>query len=116
MTCLEKLDAIARRFDQGKSGADFVRHYEDAAQIIAQEDTLGPPDAPVLADLLRTEDGKSIPRPEHPAFNPDNSERWVELQAAWLAIGPMYWGPRINLGQAAGTLRGFLCGFSRPAS
>src|SRR6185312_10054650 len=29
VTCLEKLEAIARKFDRGKAPADFVRHYED---------------------------------------------------------------------------------------
>jgi hypothetical protein len=42
VTLLEKLDAIQKRADQGKAAASFVRHYEDAAQIIQAQKALPP--------------------------------------------------------------------------
>lgn len=110
VTCLEKLEAIARKFDKGKAAPDFARHYEDAARIIARRAELPPlePDLTGVVKLLAEEDGKAMPSSSHPAFNPDDSERWREIEAAWAAIGPMYWGPRLNLAEATGALRAFL--------
>lgn len=110
VTCLEKLEAIARKFQKGKAAADFVRHYEDAAHIVRLRGSL-----PVLEDglsglvrRLDSEDGKSMPPSSHPAFNPVDEGRWHDLQTAWSAIGPMYWGPRMPLTQATQVLREFL--------
>jgi hypothetical protein len=110
VTCLELLEAIARRFEQGKAAADFVRHYEDAACILAKRDVLPPLDTglPELIALLAQEDRKQMPLASHPAFNPDCSERWQGIEAAWAAIGPMFWGPRTPLPQANQTIRAFL--------
>jgi hypothetical protein len=110
VTCLEKLEAIARKFDKDKAGADFVRHYEDAARIIQHRDTL--PEAgftvAALAELLDREDGKVMPDPAHPAFNPDTGDRWAEIERAWAALAPIYWGPRLRLPEATSVLRAFL--------
>lgn len=111
VTCLEKLEAIARRFDQGKSAPDFVRHYEDAARIVAARRDVPSSEIPLadLVDALATHDGKPMPSPDHPAFTPDpNDPRWTELQHAWERIGPMFWGPRVSLDEACSTLRSFL--------
>lgn len=111
VTALEKLEAIARRFDQGRSAPDFVRHYEDTARILAAWDGLPPCalDKAALVRALAEEDGKPMPPPDHPAFlsEPGNA-RWEEIQRAWEAIGPMYWGPRVSLEEACQAIRAFL--------
>ncbi|MCK6530622.1 nucleotidyl transferase AbiEii/AbiGii toxin family protein [Myxococcota bacterium] len=110
LTCLEKLEAIARRFEHGKAAPDFVRHYEDAARIVERRGSL--PDLGMLpydlAARLAVEDHKPMPAPTHPAFNPDAGPRWQDLAAAWGEIGPMYWGPRLSLDEATSVLRPFL--------
>lgn len=110
VTCLEKLEAIARKFDKGRAAPDFARHYEDAARIVARRADLPrlEPDLSVLVKLLDEEDGKAMPLSSHPAFNPDDSERWREIRAAWTAINPMYWGPRLTPEDATAMLRTFL--------
>jgi hypothetical protein len=110
VTCLEKLEAIARKFDKGKAPADFVRHYEDAAQIVLGRDDLPLLEAGLdaLAKTLRAEDGKAMPASSHAAFNPDDGDRWRDLRSAWEAIGPMYWGPRLSPEDATAIVRSFL--------
>lgn len=110
VTCLEKLEAIARKFDKGKAAPDFARHYEDAARIVSHRAGLPPlePDLAGVVRLLADEDGKAMPSSLHRAFNPDDTDRWREIEAAWASIGPMYWGPRLSLSEATGVLRSFL--------
>ena len=110
VTCLEKLEAIARKFERGKDAPDFVRHYEDAARIIGARERL-----PALAGGLETllaslaaEDRKLMPRPDHPAFAVDGGERWSRVAEAYAAIGRMFWGTRISLDEACATIRAFL--------
>lgn len=72
VTCLEKVDAIARRFDRHRPAADFVRHYEDIARILAARDEL-PACEPGLGELLtrlEAEDRVVTPPDTHPAFSP----------------------------------------------
>ena len=108
VTCLEKLEAIVRRFDAGKAAADFVRHYEDAARIIDRRDALPDVDVREIARLLRDEDGTVMPPADHAAFNPADTFRWSELEQAWAAVAPMYWGERQTLRDATARLRSFL--------
>ncbi len=110
VTCLEKLEAISRKFDRGKDAPDFVRHYEDAAHIVSHRGTLPQLDAglPALVAELAAVDHKHMPNSSHAAFNPDDSARWEEVRAAWAAIGPMYWGPRLSPEEATAVLRPFL--------
>ncbi len=111
VTCLEKLDAIARRFERDQPAPDFVRHYEDAARILAAWDDLAPPamDLQALLVALAAEDGKRMPAATHPAFQVDpESARWQELERAWERIGPMFWGPRTELGAACASIQAFL--------
>lgn len=113
VTCIEKLEAIARRFDRGQDADQFVRHYEDAARIVERRmglPALPGPDADLrsLARRISREDGKSAPPPTHPAFRPTGSECWRAIADAWEAIGPMYWGPRLPIDRATETLRRFL--------
>ncbi len=93
VTCLEKLEAIARKYDRGKAAPDFVRHYEDAAQIVAAWNDVPESelDLPSLVRALATEDRKQMPMPDHPAFSPRPGEpRWTEISDAWDRIDPMY--------------------------
>lgn len=108
VTCLEKLEAIARKFEKEKAAADFVRHYEDAARIIRFRQTLPETDLAALVGMLADEDGKRMPAADHAAFRPDASERWQEIEAGWTSIQRLYWGPRITLLEATACLRAFL--------
>lgn len=111
VTCLEKVEAVARKFEQGREAPDFVRHYEDAARIIASWTALAPPelDLAALTAALETDDHKQMPAASHAAFTVvSESQRWREIQDAWQTIGPMYWGPRMDLDVACATIRAFL--------
>lgn len=110
VTLIEKLDAIPRRFPNAKvAPAAFVRHYEDVARI-AQAKGL-----PALAgyssnkalaeDLAAQKQIVAWPRPEDPAWAFGKGQRWQELEAAWQAIGPMFWGPRMGLEECCGVIR-----------
>jgi len=110
VTCLEKLDAIARRFPRADAdAASFVRHYEDAAHILAARDQLPPIPGTLtqLADaMLSSKDIRALPELDHPAFSPHPaSSRWSEIQRAWEDIGPMFWGERVGLDAACVSLR-----------
>ena len=61
-----------------------------------------------LEARLDGEDRKPMPASSHAAFHPDEGHRWNDLEAAWGAIGPMYWGPRVSLLEATAVLRAFL--------
>ncbi len=117
VTALEKVEAIAKRFDQGRPAADFVRHYEDVARILAAwQDLPAPPvGLPRLLQLLRDDDRKPMPPARHPAFAPaGETGRWAEVQSAWTSIGPMFWGPRVTLEDACAAIRAFLEGLPPP--
>ena len=116
VTCLEKLEAIARKFERGHPAADFVRHYEDAARILVAWENLAPPDLdlPTLLGALATDDNKTMPAASHPAFDVElGTPRWQELERAWVRIGPMFWGPRMDLPTACTIIRAF---FARVAA
>lgn len=85
-------------------------HARRAARIVAHRAELPrlDPDLPAVVKLLDVKDDKPMPASSHPAFNPDDSDRWREIEAAWAAIGPMYWGPREPLIEATRVLRLFL--------
>jgi len=113
VTCLEKLDAIARRFPRSDADASsFVRHYEDTARILAVQDSLPALEgAPIqlAREMLASRDLRSIPAPGEDAFQPDaSSARWREVQRSWAAIGDMFWGERIPLDEVCATIREFL--------
>lgn len=113
VTCLEKIDAIARRFPRSDAdAASFVRHYEDTARILGARGSLPALEgAPVelAREMLSSRDIRSIPAPGEIAFASDaTSARWREVQQSWEAIGDMFWGERITLDEACATIRGFL--------
>lgn len=113
VTLLEKLDAIHRRFPKEKyEAATFVRHYEDAARIIAGEADLPPlhdhTDVRALAnDMLGQKPRQLDARPSSRdvGFAPAAVARWDEIRAAYDAIAQMFWGPRIPLDEACETIR-----------
>lgn len=113
ITLVEKLDAITRRYPRADLPAEaFVRHYEDAAHVILSLDSL-----PALAgggmgglflDMNDRRQIRKIPSPDAPAFQPDRSRRWKDLARAHEDIGSLFWGTRIPLEVACGTIRDFL--------
>ena len=111
VTLIEKLDGLHRRGRQAdRAPATFVRHYEDAAHIIAAARELpalaGYSDVAALADEMRTERQiRQRPASDDPVFTPAADERWQQIQAAHTAIGPMFWGERIALHDACEAIR-----------
>jgi hypothetical protein len=114
VTLLEKLDALARRLPRGDAApATFVRHFEDAARI-ARAKTVLPPlvDYPTVRSLAEEMVAKKqitgIPTSAHAAFLPRRDDRWRSVEKAHEAIGPMFWGPRLSIGEACGEIRKWL--------
>ena len=113
VTLLEKLDALHGRFPKdARSAATFVRHYEDAARIIAGEATLPRlpeyADASALAaDMLGQKPKQLAARPADAdlAFSPADTPRWTEIRKAHDEIAPMFWGPRVSLDDACAAIR-----------
>ena len=112
VTLFEKLDAMARRYSRDDMEPDsFVRHYEDAAQIIRAEDQLpdmGMTAAALADDMLAQKDVTALPRAEEPALLLAASEKRAPVERAYAKIAPMYWGPRISLDEACETIRTWL--------
>ena len=111
VTLIEKLDALRRRVPRSDvAPAAFVRHFEDAAHIVAAHGSLpeleGYESPRVLAEeMLAQRQVAAIPTPGDVAINPDAGERFAEIRRAHEAIAPMFWGPRITLEEACGTIR-----------
>ena len=111
VTLIEKLDAVRRRVPRGDvAPAAFVRHFEDAARIVSAEGGLpaleGYESPRALAEeMLVQRQIAAIPSPGDVAVNPDAGERFAEIRRAHEAIAPMFWGPRIALDEACGTIR-----------
>ena len=111
VTLLEKLDALHRRaLNPTVEPATFVRHFEDAARVIAAENEL-----PALTDYadvraLATEMAgqrqlAALPSVSDFAFAPDDGERWKAIRRAHAAIAPMFWGTRIPIDAACEAIR-----------
>jgi Nucleotidyl transferase AbiEii toxin, Type IV TA system len=111
VTLIEKLDALHRRVPRGDlPPATFVRHFEDAAHIIAGEADLpaleGYESPRALADeMVARRQVAALPEPGDPAFSPDDSKRFEEIRRAHLAIAPMFWGPRIGIDESCSAIR-----------
>ena|GEM_PF-611230 len=114
VTLLEKLDALQRHVPrEDREPASFVRHYEDAALIIAAEATLPSlldyPDVGALVTEMRKQ--KQIappPRPDSLAFSLQPGARTNAIRDAFAAIQPMFWGPRMTLDEATDSIRAWL--------
>lgn len=114
VTLLEKLDALRRRVTNEKAEpAAFVRHFEDAARVIAAAASLPPlagyESVRMLAkDMLDQKQISGLPAPTDAAFTPEVNSRWDRIRAAHAAITPMFWGTRISLEDACATIRSWL--------
>lgn len=114
VTLLEKLDALHRRVPKTSiEPAVFVRHFEDAAKLIAAESTL--PNladyADVLAlanDMMREGQIAMLPNASDAAFNVGHDPRWESIREAYSAIAPMFWGPRVPLDEACASIRDWI--------
>ncbi|MDQ3264170.1 MAG: hypothetical protein M3Y59_10985 [Myxococcota bacterium] len=110
MTLIEKLDAIAARFDKNRDPSEYIRHYEDAARIIQAEAKLPPLEeslqetAKQMAPSLRL---KRVAPAAHPAFNSEAPNQ-RGLQDAYAVIAPMFWAPRLSLDDARSVIREWL--------
>jgi len=114
VTLVEKLDNLHSRVPRSdRDPAAFVRHFEDAARIIAAADSLplldGYNDVSALADgMLAEQQIRQRPVSSDPAFDPRDDGRWRDIRAAYTAIGPMFWGNRIDLDVACATIRAWI--------
>jgi hypothetical protein len=55
--------------------------------------------------MLAQRQVSAIPSADDTAFNPDTGPRFSEIRRAHKAIAPVFWGPRITLDEACGTIR-----------
>ena len=109
VTLVEKLDAMSRRYgrDEMEAGA-FVRHYEDAAQIIRAADELpdlGMTPAELVDDMLAQKDIAAVPTRDEPALHLADANKRAEIERAYERAAPMFWGPRIPLEEACSLIR-----------
>lgn len=114
VTLLEKLDALHRRVPKTSiEPAVFVRHFEDAAKLIAAESTLPTlsdyPDVIELSnDMLGERQIDRIPSATDVAFRVAHDPRWESIREAYSAIAPMFWGPRVQLDEACASIRDWI--------
>ena len=112
VTLFEKLDAMARRYARDPVDADsFVRHYEDAAQIVRAIDQLPPIETTIselARDMVAGKDIRALPNPDEPALRLDDPDKRQAVERAHARIAPMFWGPRIPLDEACNMVRSWL--------
>jgi predicted nucleotidyltransferase component of viral defense system len=117
VTLFDKLDAMARRYARDVIDADaFVRHYEDAAQIVRAAEEL--PDAGMTAaelaqDMLREGDITTVPTSDEPALSLLDTGKRAAVEAAYERVAPMFWGRRIALDDACAVVRDWLAEIDR---
>ena len=102
VTLIEKLDAIAKRFERdAMDAAGFVRHYEDAARIIENAGDLPLPDGGsvrgLASEMREMRQITSIPSPTASCFAPTDDAKWSDLARAWERIESWFWGDRLSL-------------------
>jgi len=111
VTLLEKLDALHLRVPKSSvEPAKFVRHFEDAARVIAAQTSLPPllnyDGLPELArEMLDERQIACLPDSGDPAFHVADDERWDAIRRAYAAIAPIYWGTRLSLEEACTAIR-----------
>lgn len=114
VTLLEKLDALRRRAPRGNlEPATYVRHYEDAARVAQAFGALAPlPGHEGVRALAREMANQrqidGVPEPEDSAFDASRLGHRDSIRAAYQAIGPMYWGPRLTLDEACAAIRAWV--------
>ena len=114
VTLIEKLDSLQHRVGRAdRDPATFVRHFEDAAHIISAANDL--PALPSYADVSALADDmlaerhiRRRPASGSPAFAPAADERWRQIQAAYTAAAPMFWGERITLRDSCDAIRSWI--------
>jgi hypothetical protein len=121
VTAIEKIEAIAYRFARPDLPATtFVRHYEDLAWVIRRRgalSNLADGVAGLVSEMRAARDIRGLPGPEHAAFNPSmEGARWREVEDAWSAMAPMFWGPRIALAETCAEVREVLNELARRAT
>ena len=112
VTLLEKIDAMAKRYNRDEMEPDsFIRHYEDAAWIIRAEKRLPELEMTVAAlarDMFEQGDIATLPNADETALVLENLTKRTAINHAYEKIAPMYWGPRIPLDEACTTIRDWL--------
>ena len=112
VTLLEKLDALHRRVPRADvAPATFVRHFEDAAAIIAVERELPPLESyegprALAEEMVDQRQLARVPSAADDAFRPDKGDRFGEIRRAHEAIAPIFWGKRTDLDEACTKIRG----------
>lgn len=122
VTLLEKLDALARRVPRLEvEPAAFVRHFEDAARIVAAEASLPPlvgyANVRELAEEMASQKQiRDLPTSGDAAIQAGgDSEREKAIRSAYEAIAPMFWGERLDLGTARALIGGWINRWFSPA-
>ena len=86
MTLLEKLDAVASRYERDEMEADsFVRHYEDAARIIGAVDELPEMNMTIVdlaQALLASKVIRELPSADEPALRFDDAAKRAIVEKA----------------------------------
>ncbi len=114
VTLLEKLDALHRRVPRADvAPATFVRHFEDAAAIIAVERELPPLESyegprALAEEMVDQRQLARVPSAADDAFRPDKGDRFGEIRRAHEAIAPIFWGKRTDLDEACTKIRGWI--------
>jgi hypothetical protein len=83
VTLLDKVEAITRLFPREPfEPAKFIRHYEDAAQVLRRKHLTSRAQLSRLLDEMKKEnDIRRWPGPDDPAFSPETDpDRWSELE------------------------------------
>lgn len=120
VTLIEKLDSLHRHVRRDdRDPATFVRHFEDAAHIIAAGSDLPPlptyADVSALAaEMLAERQIRDRLASDDPAFAPGAGERWRLIQAAHEAVDPMFWGERIALEDSCDAIRSWIASELEP--
>ncbi len=114
VTLLEKLDALQRRaLREDVEPATFIRHYEDAARIIARAAELPPLEGyenlrALAVEMHAQRQIARVPAADDLAFRMVDTSRGAAKRRAHAAIAHMFWGPRIELGDACERIRAWL--------
>jgi hypothetical protein len=114
VTLLEKLDALQRRVPiETTNPAVFVRHFEDAARIIAAQKRLPPLTeyaglGALVSEMLDQKQLAAVPSAAHPSFSLSAGARTDAIRAAYDDIAPMFWGKRVPLETCCRAIREWL--------
>ena len=115
VTLIEKLDALSKRVPRLEiEPASFVRHYEDAARIVAAEARLPPLIGyenvqALAAEMAEQRQIRGLPSGGSVDIRPgQDAEREAAIRTAYDAITPMFWGERLHLDAALDLIKDWL--------